>query len=142
MFVSVSMCGCLGFFEGYTEKAQEFTSADYAIDHYKFFIDKYNVIRSIGAQIKVADAELEDFKQMHPDSGSWTRTISNNYEDLRFIKNGYVAQYNSFVAEYNSRMRDLTTNQVWMKPDNFPQRLEQYSPGKYVSENDPELTYK
>ena len=135
-------CGCLGFFEGYTEKAQHYTSADYSISQYKFFIDKYNAIRSIGAMIQVQDSNLEDFKQMHPKSETWTKTVSDNYEDLRFNKNGYIAQYNTFVSEYNSRMRDLTSNQVWMKPDNFPSQLQPYSPNNVITMTNPELNYK
>lgn len=92
--------------------------------------------------IKSSDSELEDFKLMHPGSETWTRTISNNYEDLRFNRNGYVAQYNSLVGEYNSRMRDLTTNQRWMKPDNFPEKLDLYVTGKSLTSADPELVYK
>ena len=135
-------CGCLGFFEGYTEKAQQYTSADYSISQYKFFIDKYNAIRSVGAMIQVQDLELTDFKQMHPNSATWTRTVSDNYEELRFNKNGYVSQYNLFVSEYNSRMRDLTSNQMWMKPDNFPAQLQQYSPNSLITMETPELSYK
>ena len=135
-------CGCLGFFEGYTEKAQQYTSADYTITQYKFFSDKYNAIRSVGAMIQVQDLELTDFKQMHPNSATWTRTVSDNYEELRFNKNGYISQYNLFVSEYNSRMRDLTSNQVWMKPDNFPAQLQPYSPNNLITMETPELSYK
>jgi len=142
LIVAVSSCGCLGFFEGYTEKAQEYTSADYSIGQYKFFIDKYNAIRSVGAMIQNVDSDLEDFKSMHPDSSSWSRTDSNNYEDLRFTRTGYIGQYNSFVQEYNSRMRDLTTNQAWMKPQNFPERLDMFSPGNLITTGNPELSYR
>jgi hypothetical protein len=135
-------CGCLGFFEGYIPKAQEYTSADYSINQYKFFIDKYNMIRSMGAMIQNADGELVDFKSIHQNTNSWTRTENDNYEDLRFIKNGYIGQYNSFVSEYNSRMRDLTTNQAWMKPKNFPSSLQLYSPTNIITMTDPELDYK
>jgi hypothetical protein len=142
IIVAIMSCGCLGFFEGYTEKAQQYTSADYTITQYKFFIDKYNAIRSVGAMIQVQDLELTDFKQMYPNSATWTRTVSDNYEELRFNKNGYVSQYNLFVSEYNSRMRDLTSNQMWMKPDNFPVQLQQYSPNSLITMDNPELIYK
>ncbi len=142
VIVTIMSCGCLGFFEGYTEKAQQYTSADYSISQYKFFIDKYNAIRSVGTMIQVQDLELTDFKQMHPNSATWTRTVSDNYEELRFNKNGYVSQYNLFVSEYNSRMRDLTSNQMWMKPDNFQAQLQQYSPNSLITMETPELSYK
>ena len=142
VMVLVSTCGCLGFFEGYTKKAQEYTSADYSITQYKFFIDKYNAIRGVGAMIRNQDADLEDFKHMHPNSALWSRTDSNNYEELRFNRNGYLSQYNLFVQEYNSRMRDLTTNQMWMKPQNFPESLQMYSPSSLITMDNPELSYK
>jgi hypothetical protein len=142
LIIGVSSCGCLGFFTGYTEKAQEFTSADYSISQYKFFIDKYNAIRSMGAMIQNIEADLEDFKELHPASASWSRTESNNYEDLRFTRTGYIAQYNGFVQEYNARMRDLTTNQMWMKPQNFPDRLEMFSPENIITTENPELSYR
>lgn len=142
VIVSTGLCGCLGYFEGYDKKAQEFTSADYAIDHYKFFIDKYNTIRQIGAQLRNVDVRIKKFEDMHPNPSTWTRTENNNYADIEFVKSGYEAQYNLFVGEYNSRMRDLTTNQVWMKPQNFPQELSLYSPDNIITMENPELSYK
>jgi hypothetical protein len=79
---------------------------------------------------------------MHPNPSTWTRTENNNYADIEFVKSGYEAQYNLFVGEYNSRMRDLTTNQVWMKPQNFPQELSLYSPDNIITMENPELSYK
>ncbi|MCK5122848.1 MAG: hypothetical protein KAQ87_01730 [Candidatus Pacebacteria bacterium] len=125
-----SVSGCLGFFEGYGEKAQEMTSADYVIAQYKFFIDKYNAIRQQGSMIANADVELEEFKLMHPDSQFWTRSENDIYADLRSNKRSYVMIYNRFVADYNSRMRDLTTNQPWMKPQGFPEELSSYIEGQ------------
>lgn len=140
LLVTVSSCGCLGFFEGYTKKAQEYTSADYSIDKYKFFIDKFNAIRSIGAQILVIQQEMDSYQTDYPKP--WGKTVADNYEELRFNKNGLVAQYNAFVGEYNSRMRDLTTNQAWMKPQNFPESLPLYSPNNLITMDNPELSYK
>lgn len=121
-----SSAGCFGFFEGYTEKAQEMTSADYAIAQYKFFINKYNSIRQIGTQIENAQLTIDDYLAMHPSPEFWTRTENDNYQQLTFVRDGYIQQYNKFIADYNARMRDITTNQVWMKPQDYPPELAMY----------------
>lgn len=132
--------GCLGFFSGYTEKAQEYTSADYSITQYKFFIDKYNAVRQMGSQILNADREISSFKEMHPNPEKWDWKTSELYENHVFVRNGYIQQYNKFVSDYNSRMRDLTTNQGWMKPQDFPAELQPYTPGSVIAlENSKEL---
>lgn len=125
--------GCLGFFTGYTEKAQEYTSADYAITQYKFFIDKYNAVRQMGSQILNADESIASFEKMYPNPQSWDWKTREMYEDRVFVRTGYVQQYNKFVADYNARMRDLTTSQKWMKPQNFPSELQPYIPGSVIT---------
>jgi len=135
----VSTCGCLGFFSGYTEKAQEYTSADYSIEQYKFFIDKYNAIRQMGAMIKNQNSQMEEFTAMYNDPKTWSRTQQENFEELRFTRNGYIQQYNKLAADYNARMRDLTTNQMWMKPQNYPSSIDLYSDGKFITTNDEPL---
>lgn len=130
----VSSAGCFGFFEGYGEKAQEMTSADYAIGQYKFFIDKYNAIRQMGTQIENAELDIDDYKDLHPNPEFWTRTENDNHEELRFVRTGYIQQYNKFIADYNARMRDITTNQFWMKPQNYPESLKMYSRASTINE--------
>jgi len=138
---TVLSAGCMGFFQGYTEKTQKYTSADYSIDNYKFFIDKYNAIRAIGSQILNAENEMASFEKMHPNPEHWNYKTTEMYENLRFVRTGYIQQYNKFVSEYNSRMRDLTTNQVWMKPQNYPSELQPYTPGSVITlENSHELS--
>ena len=124
--------GCFGFGEGYVKKTQEMTSADYVISQYKFFIEKYNAIRQVGSMIITAQRNMEEFKKDHGNPSVWTMSENQAYEDMRFMENGYISQYNKFVADYNSRMRDITTNQFWMKPQNFPESLELYIKGKPV----------
>ncbi|MFZ3057886.1 MAG: hypothetical protein WA092_02455 [Minisyncoccales bacterium] len=132
--------GCLGFFSGYTEKAQEYTSADYSIAQYKFFIDKYNAVRQMGSQILNADREISSFKEMYPQPEKWDWKTKEMYEEHLFVRNGYIQQYNKFVSDYNSRMRDLTTNQGWMKPQDFPSELQPYTPDSTITlENSKEL---
>lgn len=123
---ATSSAGCFGFFEGYTEAAQEMTSAEYAIGQYKFFIDKYNAIRQLGTQIANAQLTADDYMAMHPNPQFWTRTENDNYQQLTFVRDGYIQQYNKFVADYNARMRDITTNQIWMKPRDYPSELNMY----------------
>lgn len=57
-------------------------------------------------------------------------------EGYVFKRDGYIQQYNKFVADYNSRMRDLTTSQVWMKPENYPEYIEDYD----LSDSDRAIT--
>lgn len=124
--------GCLGFGEGYVKQAQTMTSADYAIGQYKFFIEKYNAVRQTGSMIANNQRNMEAYKQDHGNPQFWTMTENENYEELRFAKNGYVQQYNKFVTDYNNRMRDITTNQIWMKPQNFPEYLDLYVEGRQI----------
>ena len=131
--------GFFGFFTGYREKAQEYTSADYAIEHYKFFIDKYNAIRQMGSMISNSEADIDEFKEMHPDPSTWTRTENEQYSELTFVRNGYVQQYDKFVTDYNARMRDLTTNQMWMKPQNYPASIPLYTRESAITKEFPEL---
>ena len=131
--LAVSSAGCLGFFSGYTEKAQEYTSADYTINQYKFFIDKYNTIRQMGSQILNANQEIAVFEKMHPNPEKWDWKTTDAYENKIFIRRGYIQQYDKFVSDYNSRMRDLTTNQKWMRPQNFPESLPYYLPDSVIT---------
>lgn len=135
ILIAVMACsaGCMGFFSGYTEKAQEYTSADYAITQYKFFIDKYNAIRQMGSQILNMDQEIASFEKMHPNSKEWDWKTTDAYENKLFVRRGYIQQYDKFVSDYNSRMRDLTTNQKWMKPQNFPDSLPYYLPDSVIT---------
>lgn len=130
VLILIFSAGCLGFGEGYIKKAQEMTSADYATVQYKFFIEKYNSIRQMGSQIVNAQRNVEDYRKQYGDPQFYTKTQADNYEELRFVKNSYVQQYNKFVTDYNSRMRDITTNQRWMTPENFPKYVDLYTEGK------------
>lgn len=126
------LSGCLGFGKGWVKQAQDMTSADYAIGQYKFFIEKYNAVRQMGSMIVTNQRNMETYKQEHGNPQFWTMTENDNYEELRFAKNGYIQQYNKFVTDYNNRMRDITTDQIWMKPQNFPDYLELYVEGKPI----------
>lgn len=128
-FISI---GCLGFGEGYVSQAQKMTSADYVINQYKFFIEKYNAVRQIGSMIISVQRNMQEYKKDHGNPEFWTMTENDNYEELRFAKNGYISQYNLFATDYNNRMRDITTNQVWMKPQNFPENIPLYIEGKPI----------
>jgi len=140
VFVILSS-GCLGFFSGYTEKAQEYTSADYSITQYKFFINKYNAIRQMGSNILNANDDISSFEKLYGDPASWDWKTREMYEDRVFVRKGYEQQYNKFVSDYNARMRDLTTSQMWMKPQNFPSELQFYAPGSVITlENSKELS--
>lgn len=135
--LSILLSGCLGFGEGYVKQAQTMTSADYAISQYKFFIEKYNAVRQTGSMIITNQRNMESYKKDHGNPQFWTMTENDNYEELRFSTNGYIQQYNRFVSEYNSRMRDITTNQLWMKPQNYPESIDLYIEGKsLVTEED------
>lgn len=136
IIVSTLSLGCFGFGEGYVKQAQKMTSADYVIYQYKFFIEKYNSVRQLGSMIVNVQRDMTSFKTDHGSPKFWTRSENDAFEDLRFAKNSYVQQYNGFVTEYNSRMRDITTNQVWMKPQGFPESLELYIEGKHVINKD------
>jgi len=139
--LAILSSGCLGFFSGYTEKAQEYTSAEYSVNQYKFFINKYNAVRQMGSQILNVDKEISTFKEMYPDPETWDWKTKDMYENHLFVRNGYIQQYNKFVSDYNSRMRDLTTSQSWMKPQNFPSELPFYTPGSVITiENSKELS--
>lgn len=136
----LSLSGCMGFGEGYVKKAQEMTSADYVIGQYKFFIEKYNAVRQQGSNIVNAQRNMEAYEKQYGNPEFYTTTQANNYEDLRFSKTSFEQQYNLFVTQYNNRMRDITTNQIWMKPKGFPDYLELYVEGKpVISENESEL---
>lgn len=132
LILSIFLSGCLGFGEGYIKKGQEMTSADYAAKQYQFFIDKYNSIRQMGSQIINAQRNIEDYRKQYGDPQFYTKTQADNYEELRFVKNSYIQQYNKFVTDYNSAMRDITRNQKWMKPVGFPEYIETYIEGKSI----------
>ncbi|MFA5087194.1 MAG: hypothetical protein WC470_02755 [Candidatus Paceibacterota bacterium] len=138
--VTTLSCGCMGFFSGYPEAGQKITSADYSVAQYKFFIEKHNSVRQMGSQILNADESVAAFEKMYPSPSTWDWKTKEMYDDRIFIRNGYIQQYNKFVSDYNSRMRDLTTNQMWMKPQNFPSELQPYVPGSIITlQNSQEL---
>lgn len=126
LLILLAASGCLGFGEGYVKKAQQMTSADYVIGQYKFFTEKYNAVRQMGSMITTNQRNMEEFKLDHGNPKFWTMTETESYEELRFVENGYISQYNKHVTEYNNRMRDITTNQIWMKPKHFPESLDLY----------------
>ena len=141
LLLLILFSGCLGFGTGFVEKAQEMTSADYVIGQYKFFIEKHNAVRQTGSMIVTSQRNMEEFKLDHGSAKFWTMTETESYEELRFVETGYISQYNKFVSEYNNRMRDITTNQIWMKPKHFPETLPLYVKGKPIvtEESDGEL---
>jgi hypothetical protein len=136
--VTMLSSGCL--FSGYYGKSVEYTSADYSIAQYKFFIEKHNAVRQMGSQILNANEDLLAFEKLYGNPQAWDWRTKEMHEDKIFVRNGYIQQYNKFVSDYNSRMRDLTTNQMWMKPQNFPSELQPYTPGSVITlQNSQEL---
>lgn len=130
LLILLALSGCLGFGEGYVKQAQKMTSAEYVIAQYKFFIEKYNAVRQMGSMILTNQRNMEEFKKDHGNPKFWTMAENEAYEELRFAENGYISQYNLFVTDYNNRMRDITTNQIWMKPKYFPESLDLYIKGR------------
>jgi hypothetical protein len=133
--------GCAGFGSGYAEKAQVMTSEQYSEAQYKAFINDYNSIRMAGANIMSAQSDREMYLEQHGNPEFYTSTQEDNYQELLFYENSYILQYNGFVTNYNNRMRDITTNQMWMKPQNYPDSIDLYVKGRLVvnSNDNPEL---
>lgn len=126
--------GCLGFGEGYTEKAQEYTSADYTIGTYKEFIAKYNAICNVGSSIDQYNGDIERFMGMKGDPKYWTYSENNQYESMVKTKSGYVAQYNRLVSEYNTATMDKTKD--WLMIASLPEHVNSYSDDEHLTNSD------
>jgi hypothetical protein len=125
--------GCLGYGEGYTDKAKEYTSADYTISTYQKFIDKYNSICNVGSSIDEYQLQIQDFDNRTRDQ-ALSYSESNERSQLVSIKSGYVAQYNRLASEYNTMTMDKTKD--WLKIASLPERVDSYSDGKHLTNND------
>jgi hypothetical protein len=132
LFLLFCTFGCLGYGEGYNDKAKEYTSADYTIQTYKDFIAKYNSICNVGSSIDEYQAQINDFD-------SRTRGQALSYSEssersrLISVKSGYVSQYNRLSSEYNTMAMDKT--QDWLKIASLPERVDSYSDGDHLTNN-------
>jgi hypothetical protein len=124
--------GCLGYGEGYNDKAKEYTSADYTIQTYKDYIAKYNAICNVGSSAEIYTKQLADFD---------TRTVgmalsfseSSQRGQIESAKGGYIAQYNRLASEYNTMTMDKT--QDWLKIASLPEHVMSYTDENHLSNN-------
>lgn len=116
--------GCLGYGEGYTDKAKEYTSADYTIENYKEFIAKYNAICNVGSSIDEYQNQIDE-SDNRTNGQPLSYSESTERSDLVAYKSGYVAQYNRLASEYNTMTMDKTKD--WLKIATLPEHVNTYS---------------
>lgn len=131
LFIFASF-GCLGYGEGYNDKAKEYTSADYTIGVYKDYIAKYNAICSVGSSIETYNQQLTDFDNR---TAGMVLSFSESTQrgQIESAKSGYIAQYNRLVGEYNAMTMDKT--QDWLKIASLPEHIMSYSNENHLSNN-------
>ena len=95
--------GYLGLF-GKTISAQNFEK------NYEWFKGQEMSISQINNQVCYQIEQANDFKKLYGEAENWTKTTKQSYDDLMFVKNGYVSKYNSLVAEYNARRSSFIKN--------------------------------
>lgn len=137
IILSFSTFGCMGFFEGYTEKAQEYSSADYTIGTYKDFLVKYNAICNVGSTTENQQKTLDNYIEMKGGIERmpyWNRAENEYYQDAQTTKDGYVAQYNRLVSEYNKMTEDKT--QDWLKIAGLPEYIFEYTDENHLTNSD------
>ena len=122
--------GCLGYGEGYNDKAKEYTSADYTITTYKEFIGKYNAICNVGSSIDEAQAEIENF-DARTQGQALSYSESNERSRLVSVKTGYVSQYNRLSSEYNTMTMDKTKD--WLMIASLPEHVDSYSSNEHLT---------
>lgn len=88
---------------GYFELGVRTVSAPNFERNYGWFKDQETAMSAIRNNICDAKTNIEDFTALYGDANQWTKTTKEQYNDLVYIKSGYVQKYNSLVAEYNSR---------------------------------------
>lgn len=135
--ISFTSFGCLGFFEGYGEKAQEYTSADYTISTYKAFLDKYNAVCNVGSSAENQQLTIDRWIQLKggiEKAPYWNRAENDQYSQMQFTKDGYVAQYNRLASEYNKKTEDKT--QDWLKIAGLPESISEYTDTTHLTNSD------
>jgi hypothetical protein len=125
--------GCLGYGEGYTDKAKEYTSADYTIQTYKDFIAKYNSICNVGSSIDEYQLQINDFDS-RTKGQALSYSESSERSRLVSVKSGYVSQYNRLASEYNTMTMDKT--QDWLKIASLPENVDTYTDSNHLTNDD------
>lgn len=124
--------GCLGMGEGYDEKAQEYTSADYTIAVYKEFITDYNAICGIGSSAEYAVTQLENFDETH--SGELNYQEQKSRDHYQSVADGYIMQYNRLASQYNTNTMDKT--QDWLMIASLPEHINTYTQEDHLTNDD------
>lgn len=136
-FISFSTFGCLGFGEGYVDKAQEYSSADYTIGTYKAFLEKYNAVCNVGSSANNQQKSIDRWIELKGGTERapyWNRAENQQYSDMLSTKDGYVAQYNRLSSEYNKMTEDKT--QDWLKIAGLPESIHEYTDGNHITNAD------
>lgn len=133
LLITFSSFGCLGFGNGYVDKAQEYSSADYTISTYKDFLEKYNAVCNVGSSAESAQSKIDNYIDMKGDPKFWTFSENQQYEQLLSVKMGYEAQYNRLTSEYNKMAMDKT--QDWLMIATLPERIDMYTDKNHLTNN-------
>lgn len=135
--ISFTSFGCLGMFEGYGEKAQEYSSADYTISTYQAFLNKYNAICNVGSSAENQQKTIDkwiDLKGGIERAPYWNRAENDYYAEMQTTKDGYIAQYNRLSSEYNKMTEDKT--QDWLKIAGLPESVNEYTDVDHLTNSD------
>ena len=124
--------GCLGYGEGYNEKAKEYTSADYTIETYKEYIVDYNAICGIGSTAEYYTEQLEAFDARTAYPLNYQEQKSRDH--LQSTADGYIAQYNRLASKYNAKTMDKT--QDWLMIASLPEHINDYTPEDHLTNDD------
>lgn len=78
-------------------------NAGRALQKYEWFKNQHAQIQQIDSRIKDTKVRIEEFKKFNGDPQKWKWNVSDEYNRLQTVHQGYVEQYNYMVAEYNAQ---------------------------------------
>lgn len=91
--------GCLG----YGDLAVNTVGAQNLQRNYEWFKAQESAMSQIQAQVCYAKGDLDDFKTTYgANASAWTKTTKDDYDNLMFVKSGYVSKYNALASDYNA----------------------------------------
>lgn len=114
----------IGIFAGYFGLIQKTVSADNFEKNYEYFKQQEMALSQMRNQICYEQKEIDRFEKSYGSTINWTRSTKNNYEDLQFVKRGYVSKYNSLAAEYNAKRSSFI--QAFGRDSNLPREYAEF----------------
>lgn len=93
----------LSIIGGYWKLGTKTVSADNFEKNYEWFKVQETAITQLKTQVCQSQYQVVEYKKTFGDTSKWNSEVFRGYNDLLFVKNGYISKYNSLVAQYNAR---------------------------------------